>query len=307
MAYHLRLDESIPGGIQRVVSEEIASAADQLSGKGEDSRDEAIHEARKSVKKIRGVLRLMRPELGGIYLAENIRLRNIGRKLSEFRDAGAIIETFDALREKYREELGRRTLASIRRGLVARKDEAERKAGIERVLHQMAAGLRQAGKRVNAWPLKTAGFPAIAPGLEETFRRGQNSMARVRKHPCPENYHEWRKRVKDHWYHIRLLENLWTGVMQAYERSLKDLETWLGEDHNLIVLRERVLAEPAYYGRDTEIGFFVSLMDRYHEELRGNALSVGERIYEEEPRRFTRRMKHLWDAWQARPKTLEVA
>ena len=69
-------------------------------------------------------------------------------------------------------------------------------------------------------------------------------MARARKHPLPENYHEWRKRVKDHWYHVRLLEGFGTLGCGSYEKSLKELETLLGEDHNLVVLREKCKRSP---------------------------------------------------------------
>jgi hypothetical protein len=95
--------------------------------------------------------------------------------------------------------------------------------------------------------------------------------------------------------------------MQAYERSLKELEAWLGEDHNLVVLGEEVLAEPAFYGKAEEIRFFGRVIDRYHKELRGNALATGARIYEEKPRQFTRRTQHLWDTWQAQPARHVVA
>jgi len=284
-----------------VVLEEIASAAGQLSGKAKAGRDERIHEARKSVKKIRGVLRMMRPELGDIYRTESTRMRDVGRKLSQFRDAGAIIETFDALREKYRGELGRRTLASIRRGLMARKKQAEKKADVERVLRRMAAMLLREKKRVHTWPLAAVGFPAVAPGLEETYRRGRKAMAAARRRPRAENYHAWRKRVKDHWYHVRLLESLWTDGMRAYEKSLKDLETCLGEDHNLVILREKVLADPAFYGSGEEVRLLAGLIGQYHKELRDNALSLGARTYEEKPREFTRRMQHLWEVWEAQP------
>lgn len=303
MAYRLKSGEPVPAGIRRVVLEEIASAAGQLSGEAKASRDERIHEARKSVKKVRSVLRMMRRELGDIYRTENTRMRDVGRTLSQFRDAGAIIETFDALHEKYRGELGGRSLASIRRGLMARKRQAEQKADVEQVLGQMAATLLLEIKHVQAWPLEVSGFPAIAPGLEETYRRGRKAMVAVRKRPRGENYHEWRKRVKDHWYHVRLLESLWTDVMQAYEKSLKDLETWLGEDHNLVILREKVLAEPAFYGSGEEVGLLAGLIGQYHKELRGNALSLGARVYEEKPRDFTRRMQDLWEAWEAQPKS----
>jgi CHAD domain-containing protein len=305
MAYRLRSDESVPAAIKRIASEELESAAAQLTGKGAAERDEAIHEARKSIKKVRALLRLMRPELGDTYAAENTQLRDTGRKLSEFRDAGAILETFYGLREKYRDELKGHTLESIHGGLVERKEQAGRTAGIGQVLRKLAAALRAAGRRVRVWPLLTDGFPAIAPGLERTFRSGQKAFAQVLAHPSPENYHEWRKRVKDHWYHVRLLEDVWIEVMQAYERSLKDLETWLGDDHNLVVLREKVVSEPVFYGGGKETDLFLSFVDKYEKELRGNALSLGERIYAEKPRQFSQRLGHLWNVWQAQPESLD--
>ena len=292
MAYHFKLGEPVPEGIKRIAREEIESAARHLSGQGESDRDEAIHEARKSVKKIRGVLRLVRPELGEVYRIENARFRDIGLRLSQFRDAGASIETFDALRKRYRGEMDGRTLASIRRRLKARKKQAEQQANLAAVLDGMAAALRDSAPGVSAWPLAKDGFPAIAPGLEATFRDGQKAMSRARKHPLPENYHEWRKRVKAHWYHIRLLESLWSPGMQIYEKRLKDLETALGEDHNLVVLHGKVLAEP-------EIGQLPRLIRKYQKELRDNALALGEHIYEEKPGHLSRRIQQLWDGWQA--------
>ncbi len=299
MPYRLKPGEPVPAGILRIVGEEIESAALQLRGQGEPDRDEAIHEARKNVKKIRGVLRLMQPELGETYRAENIRFRDLGRRLSQFRDGGAMLETFDALLEKYRAELGRRKLGSIRLGLMARKEQAEQQNNIEDVLRGMAARLRRSARRVAAWPLANDGFPAIAPGLEATFRRGRKAMARAGKHPHPENYHEWRKRVKEHWYHVRLLESYWSGGMEAYERSLKELETALGVDHNLVLLQEKVGAEPAFYGKAPDVALFTGLIDKYHKELRAQAFELGGSIYKEKPGQFNRHMRGLWDARQS--------
>lgn len=301
MAYQLTRDESVPAGIRRIVREELKSAINQLQNKNGAKRDEAIHEARKSLKKIRAVLRLEQPELGRVFRFENKRLRDAGRKLSAFRDAGSVIEVFDDLKIKYRQELGTDTLHSIRRGLIARKRQAYQEAQSTNLLDKMAAKLRAARKRVRKWPLQRDGFPAIAQGLETTFRHGRRAFARAQKRRRPENYHDWRKRVKDHWYHVRLLEVLWTDVMQAYEKSLKDLETWLGDDHNLVLLKERIVAEPDFYGKESEVDLLLSLIDKYQKELREKALSLGERVYEEKPSRFRKRMKGLWQAWQAVP------
>jgi CHAD domain-containing protein len=297
--YRLKPCEPVPEGVKRIVREEVDAAARHLSGQGETDRDEAIHEARKNVKKIRGVLRLMRAEFGQAYRLETTFFRDVGQRLAQFRDAGAMIETLDALRRKYRRELGRGGLAALRRTLILRKKQAEKRAGIEEVLREIAAELCQSAPRISAWPLSSDGFAAISPGLEATFHRGRKALARARKHPLPENYHEWRKRVKDHWYQIRLLEGVWDGTMPAYERRLKDLETWLGEDHNLVVLQDRVAAEPEFYGEASEIELFGKLIGKDHKELRTEALALGARIYSPKQRHFVRELHHMWDARQA--------
>lgn len=274
----------------------MEGASEGLASKGK--RDEAIHDARKRLKKTRALLRLARKELGEVFVWENTRLREAGRGLSEFRDSAAIIETFDELREKYRGDLGKHSLESIRRGLLLHKTRAERKAGMKDALDEISSTLSKSAKRSAKWPLATDGFAAIAPGLETAFRGGAEAMAYARKHPRPENFHEWRKRVKDHWYHIRLLEDLWSDVMGGYEKSLKELEDWLGTDHNLTVLQARVAAEPEFYGASGETEMLIQMIDRYKKELHGCALDLGERVYLEGPGHFRRRMARLWETWQ---------
>jgi CHAD domain-containing protein len=304
MPYRLKASESVPDGIKRIVNEEIDSATEQLSGNSK-KRDEAIHEARKSVKKIRGALRLVQADLGASYRKENRRLGDLGRKLSEFRDAAAIIGTFDNVVERYNDELQNSTLSSIRHGLERSKHETEESSDIDKVVNGVIAALRATRKRVDTWLLKSDGFRAIAPGLKARFRRGRKTMALVQKDPRPENYHEWRKRVKDHWYHVRLLENIWTEVMRAHETSLKDLETWLGDDHNVVVLREKLEDKPEAYGDEKGIQHFLALADQYQKELREKALSLGERVYEEKPRHFAKNIAKLWDAWQREPDSMK--
>jgi CHAD domain-containing protein len=304
MPYRLKASESVPEGIKRIVVEELDSATEQLSRNDHKGRDEAIHEARKSVKKIRGALRLVEFELGPTYRKENKRLRELGRKLSELRDAAAIIETFHNVVQKHKDSLQENTLSSIRQALEKSKHETEQNLNIDQVMKSAIATVGATGKRVKNWPLKSDGFRAIAPGLRTTFRRGRKVMAAAQKDPRPENYHTWRKRVKDHWYHVRLLENVWTEVMRAHEASLKDLETWLGDDHNLVVLREKLETKPEAYGDQKDIELFLTLAGEYQKELREKAMSLGQRVYEEKPRQFTKNMGKLWDAWQHQPDSM---
>ena len=67
MAYRFRHGESVPDAIRRVAREELRSAVRSLTGRGAKNRDEAVHEARKSVKKLRALLRLVQSELDESY------------------------------------------------------------------------------------------------------------------------------------------------------------------------------------------------------------------------------------------------
>jgi CHAD domain-containing protein len=204
MAYRLERDESVVAGLKRVVREEISSATEHLAGARKVSRDEAIHETRKSIKKTRALLRLMRRELGDTYAKENARLRDIAGRLSEFRDAFAIIATFDDLKKHYRKETVNK-LQTVRAGLAKKKSCAGKPEDVAIVLDEAASALRKAATRVKTWPLQTDGYQAIGPGLEEIYRAGRKALAVVRKNPHADHFHQLRKRVKDHWYHVRLV------------------------------------------------------------------------------------------------------
>ena len=296
MPYRLRANESVRRGIRRVSASEIEYAIEQLTN-GKD-RDEAIHDARKAMKKVRGALRLVRFDLGKRFQEENAFFGGIGRKLSELRDATAMLEIFHDLVKHYKSQLAHDELAFIRQGLEDRKRHFEAEKNIDGVMHEVIDDLRAALLRVGGWPLHSNGFAAVAPGLSIAFKAGRRAFAAAYENPAPENFHELRKRAKDHWYHIRLLENLWTPVMEAYESALKDLEQRLGDDHNLVVLRQLILADPSHFKNQHELQTLSKLMDSYQEELRLDARNMGERIYGQKPRELVAQIQHLWEAWK---------
>lgn len=304
MAYRLKQGESVPEGIKRIVFEEIDSAAEGLRNCVLKNRDEAIHEARKSVKKIRGALRLVRSELGDAYRDENTRFRDVGRRLSELRDAQAVLEVFRTLVRDHRGNLRKSAVTALRRGIQTAKREKQQSIDMTELMQTAIGTLRAAREQVAEWPLWNDGFAALAPGLKLAYRRGRSALVKAEGNPDPALYHEFRKRAKDHWYHIRLLESVWTEAQQARESSLHDLETWLGDDHNLVVLCDQVQKDPDRYGVQQDIQLFLTVAQQYQKELRSNSIALGHRLYEEKPRQFVRRMEKLWDVWQHDPKSM---
>ena len=74
----MRARESVRCGIKRTAVEEIECAIRRLThGK---NRDEAVHDARKSVKKIRGAIRLVRFDFGDMLAGEIAFFRSSGRR-----------------------------------------------------------------------------------------------------------------------------------------------------------------------------------------------------------------------------------
>ena len=303
MPYRLKSSESLPKGLRRIAREEIESAERLLRHTTAANRDEAIHEARKSIKKARALLRLIRPQLDGSREDDRL-LREIGHKLSAYRDAQAIIEMFDNLNRKFKNTLKSAAVSSIRRALLQRKEERERNIHIVRTLKKRADSLRAVAKRVDAWKFRR-NFGLIAAALASTYSRSRKAMARVHKKARPELCHEWRKLVKDHWYHMRLLVDAWPDWIHGYENSLKDLEMWLGDHHNLQVLRQILAAKPRLYGQPENVNLSLDLAGKYQRELRKNALSLGDRIYEEKPGRFRKQIEDFYEAWQSQPKSLK--
>ncbi len=295
VAYRFRQGESIPQNVKRIAREELGAALRQLRGKGTTPGEESVHEVRKSIKKMRALLRLVRPQLGDFFADENVRLRDTGHRLSQLRDAGALIGVVDNLRKRPQAKTAGKALSAVRRRLNRQKLHIEEDVETRRLKPELTDALRQTQQSIRYWPLETDGFPAIAEGLERTFRDGREAMARARKTGRREDFHEWRKRVKDHWYQVRLLQKVWGDVMVAYESSLKELENALGEDLNLAILSEHVESMASENGFNAaSLG---KTIDAARKELRERALEIGARIYAEKPREFLRQIKRLWKVW----------
>jgi CHAD domain-containing protein len=195
-----------------------------------------------------------------------------------------MIQVFDAVVEKYQAGVKKESLAGIRRGL----EESKQSADPERAISSALAGLDAVRGRVKGWPIEGDEFRVLADGLEASYRAGRKALNRAEKNGIAKNYHDFRKRVKEHWYHMRLIESWWTEPLESRTASLKDLETFLGEHHNLAVLEEKLAIEPG-----TQL--FLALAANEQRELERNSISLGQRLYEQKPKQFVRGLSKLFE------------
>ena len=282
-AYRLKADEPLPDGVVRAARGRVDHALDELRGKTDSTAEEAVHEARKDMKKLRALLRLARGELGeSTFARENVCFRDAARELAGARDTDVMLATLGGL------ELPDGQGGELRKAIQAGR-AADGAGDREAAARRAVAILKEARKRVSDWPLECESFDAVAEGLERTYRRGRRDFRAARAEPSAEALHEWRKRVKELWYHHTLLRALWPPVMAAVGDEAHELADRLGDDHDLAFLAEWV-GEHAEPGAE-----FHEAVERRREALQAQAFELGARLYAEKPSAYVRRLKRLWN------------
>ncbi len=298
MSYRFKADQSAEQNLRRIACEQIDSALEELDDRDLDTH-QTVHQVRKRCKKLRGLVRLTRPRFEQTYKLENRALRQAAGRLSFARDAQAVLETFDELMRHYAAELQPESFAALREKLVQRRDE--RAADSDKVADKLEAfrqDMQAVRERAEHWTLDAKGYKAVAGGFKKVYKRGRRAMAKAYAKPNTERFHEWRKRVKYHRYHARLLQDLWKKPIKAYRKELHQLSDYLGDEHDLAVLAETLNGEPQRFPPSTDLEAFHTLITRRRNELRAAAEPLGRKIYSSKPKRLEKRFGDYWAAWQ---------
>ena len=307
MAFRLDPARPLDEEMRRVLREEIAKARAELAG---EDRHEAVHDARKRFKKLRAGLRLARPALGAAYGRENARWRDAARRLSASRDATALIESFDALRESFSGALRDGALKRVRARLVERRDAAaDADADLDAAVAAVLDELRRGEDLLPALPLPEEVGP-LTEGLAATYGRARRALAHARRSWHADDFHEWRKHDKDHWMHLRLFQAAWPEPLAARAKAAEELAEILGDDHDLAVFRGTLAREPDAFGAAQEVEVLFALMDRRQAVLRRAAFDLGGRLFAEKPKALAARLEAYWDAARAeaqRPQAASLA
>ncbi len=297
MAYRLKEGQRVGQEVRRLIDKQLAAAIALGEKVGDSKSADEIRQARRHVKKVRALIRLVRPALGARYKPMDRRLKAVNRLLGPIADGEAVVDTLDRLGRKY-PPLSGHTGAAIRAGLLAREARAGQRAKNSRIPRTMRRLLQAEQQRVQGWKNRIGGVRTIARGLERTTRDARRAMALTAVHPTTENYHSWRRRVKDHWLQVRLIQERCGNGLRGDAHRLERLDGVLGEYHNCVLLIQ-VLVDEALIPRADTAGV-VRLIRRFQAELRRKALKTGAAIYQEKPEVFVKRVMRLWTLARAR-------
>lgn len=284
-------------GVRRIACGHLTEALRALQRR--PLSDGAVHAARKSLKKTRAMLRLLRPSVGGkAYRRENIAVRDAALALSEARDAKVRVQTL--------QRLGRR-LGARRRPVppeqlyrVLRRERAALRRtlarGPEPFAEQLRA-LRQSRRRILRWRVGRGGWSVIGKGLVRVYGQARRARSRAGIDATEDALHEWRKQTKYLCHQLQVLESLGPAVEQLAQTAHAIADA-LGEHHDLYVLRARISATiPAHSSHRG----LLALIDRRCARLKSQAIALGQRLYADPEPVFEARLHSLWRIWRAKP------
>ena len=199
-SYRLKRNEKAAEGVRRIARGRVDHALDQLRQQP-DGEDAAVHTARKDLKKLRSLLRLVRSELDeATYRAESARYRDAGRLLCDTRDAEVKLQTLNVLRRRFE------GLTGV--GNYAAALDRERMASSHSELADAAHAIEEGGDAIDDWKLRSGSWAPVGDGSVGAYERGRTALAQVRNGGGgDEAVHEWRKHSKDLWYHLQILES----------------------------------------------------------------------------------------------------
>lgn len=298
MAYRLEKDEPLTEGFRRVGREQLESAVEALETGVDKDPVGAVHSARKALKRERSLLRLARGAMSRKQRRRaNARLRAAAHRLGQAREADAMLNALEMINDRFAGQIPEATVLSVRQRLAHERDQA--RAGLIRdeVPSRVADDLRDIIAASDGWRFRNKGWASVAIGLEREYRRGRTAMKRAAGSPTPERMHEWRKRTKDLWYQLRLLEPLSPGTVHGQAKDAHHLADLLGDLHDLAELDAAVRRVRADLPADTDA--VMALIEHRGQQLAGEAVTLGRRVYAEKPSAFLRRMRSYWRASRA--------
>jgi len=243
---------------------------------------EAVHEYRKSIRRARALVELLRPAFGktaadGLIL----RLKEAFAKTGDLRDSDILVSALDLMGDSDS------TTESLR--LMLETDLASRPgpAATAELLKSGASDLRSLTKVFDVVLPAGDSIRELQEGLERSQRRTRQALSRTLEGYSEENFHRWRRRLKELRYQVELLASGGSRPLRAREKSLARLAQDVGKVTDLCVLRNQVESRSAELPGAAEL----SQRIRQRSEERARVLlSRGNELLAEPPREFADRV-----------------
>ena len=246
--------------LKRFLGAEIVRPRRFLRKAGRADASAAVHDARKSIKKLRAALRLA-DGMAEPAAREAVAgpLREAAHRLGPLRDA--IV-------------LGTTSRDLLKRGEAPLSAPSPTPAAGP-LLQEARAQLRSAEMGLRRLLELELDFKPMRKNLRHLYQRARDEMRRADKSRTDEALHAWRRRAKDLFYNLDLI-----GAPAGFVKKLKRLTELLGDDHDLAFFIQ-------HHASPSELEAHAKLFRRAGKKrarLQRKAFKLGARLFHEGPK-----------------------
>ncbi len=294
MAYRFKLNEPMKRGFQRIAAEQIDRAVAHLEAL-DTTAVTSIHETRKCLKRTRALLRFCRPNMEGeTFKLLNTHLRDIGRSLSETRDANVLNQTIAGLAHAGR--LKPAVVARLQAATALAQDATERQLLDATANREILARLASVRDEISSVELEVGTSSIDTSGLARSFHACHAAFEPAFDGADELAIHEWRKSVQTHWRHMQLIKLAWPAYCEARIDEARSISALIGELRDLGLLMNFASGPASTKLTPTMIASITAIIGSRQTDLKREAKLRGGRLLRERANGVSRRLQDYWAA-----------
>ncbi len=281
MPHRIEKHEDIGSALTRLVVDDLAKARADLVEAGPPAL--RLYRVRQRLKRIRSVLRVLRPALGMRVSGPSGKLRDAGRLLAEARDPCAVAASARHLLTVVDANgVGlERVVAKLDRQVERRRYGAMALTEIDDLLAAVQEQISDIDENVD-------GADLLCRGIDRAYRRGRKAMQRATFSLGTPDLHAWRKSVNELRHLIRISRKRLPSQVTKRAVGLKRLGNTLGLDQDHAMLAEQLALSPE---GDPALMRQLSLIAEHRLALESNAFALGAKLYKQKPKKFREQLR----------------
>lgn len=297
MAYRVKLNAGLEKDVRRLLSGQVGRAICHLSGTIDDGGGSAIHATRKSLKRCRSILRLVRPGLSRRdFRSCDLAFRDIGRLLSHDRDREVMTETLTHLAADAETPEDKAALAAALGSLGADKLNGYPHTQAIQNTNAAIGKLHDAEHAIHALKVKHASIITLAAGFADTYADGRKALKKAYQAKDDEAFHTFRKALQHHWRHCQLLVQIWPEMMEVRISAAREQSQLIGLDHDLSLLKSH-FSDLGSSKLEPDIRQQICALAKAEQiRIRAAAKPLARRLYALPPSDLERMILKMWPA-----------
>ncbi|MBB4955417.1 hypothetical protein H4S14_003431 [Agrobacterium vitis] len=300
MTYQLRPEDGLIVSAKAVLTQQLLAAAQSLENP-DHGRNDAVHRARRRLKRARALYRLIAAAAPEFRKIENVRLRDIARDLATLRDASALVETVIYLQAWTQSEEERQALDTALHVLTAQCEQTVEHDEVWNThIVSASAACRQAAEAlaVQDIPLRRAKASRILEKAWKTLlKKAHHAMAACHEGNEAESYHDLRKATQTYWMYLSLLRDLWPSAFALKRQSAKQLADQLGHEHDLSMLTAALDQQASRFAGGETLSHLLGIVIRQQQALRAEALAAAETLFGDHAAQEPAIIASLWQRY----------